>query len=144
VTSKSLTTPSRFTRKSLPRKSHRTAREKAAELLKRKRAGEKIDKVTDSSSDGDEVEPPLYDSDTDQEVLRRFDDEEFSPEPAERRASESRQRPNVNQHRSNTGGDEDDSDFVVEDDELIGTYLQHFSRGIPAGNYCQHKLTCRL
>lgn len=144
VTSKNLTTPSRFTRKSLPRKSHRTAREKAAELLKRKRAGEKIDKVTDSSSDGDEVEPPLYDSDTDQEVLRRFDDEEFSPEPAERRASESRQRPNVNQHRSNTGGDEDDSDFVVEDDELIGTYLQHFSRGIPAGDSCQHKLTRRL
>jgi hypothetical protein len=144
VTSKSLTTPSRFTRKSLPRKSHRTAREKAAELLKRKRAGEKIDKVTDSSSDGDVVEPPLYDSDTDQEVLRRFDDEEFSPEPAERRASGSRQRPNANQHRSNTGEDEYDSEFVVEDDELIGTYLQHFSRGIPAGDSCQHKLTCRL
>jgi hypothetical protein len=111
-------TPSRYTRQANPPKKHRTAKQKAAELLRRKRAGEKIDQLTESSSDGEDSRG-LYDSDSELEALHVFEDEEPSPEsvrPATR--SDSRQS-----EGNDANSDDEDEGFIVDDDEdhLLGT-----------------------
>ncbi|KAI6245318.1 hypothetical protein HI914_06594 [Erysiphe necator] len=83
-------------------KRHRTDKEKALELMKRKRAGERIDFLTESelSSDGS--------SDDKFETLSVFDDEDGSIEQNERDYDEENIETNY-------------SDFVVNnDDELFG------------------------
>jgi hypothetical protein len=103
-------TPSRVTRQArAPRKQHRTAKQKAAEMLRRKRAGEKIEKLTDSSSGGEDDGGALYDSDPEHHVLAHFSDEEPSPETL--REQEPVQRAST----QNEGGAEEDEN--AEDDE---------------------------
>ena len=101
-------TPARITRQTKGRK-HRTAKEKQMELLKRKRAGEDIEALTDSGESSDEPRRGAYDTDSDLEMLSNFDDEselEVVQKPKQKRTS------NVNSYHLS-----DDSDFVVEDDE---------------------------
>ncbi|KAI2469020.1 hypothetical protein F4781DRAFT_396198 [Annulohypoxylon bovei var. microspora] len=133
----SLVTPSRLkkpfptgsspTKRRLP-KSHRTAKQKKIELLRRRRAGEKIDKVT-SSEDSDEEKRGIYDSDPEEEfgVLKKFDDEEESEkeevqEPARRTPKKIRKSTKTSRkgdEDEGEGGDEDDDleNFVVDDDD---------------------------
>lgn len=104
-------TPSRVTRQArAPRKQHRTAKQKAAELLRRKRAGEKIEKLTDSSSGDDDDGGALYDSDPEHHVLQHFSDEE--PDPETLREPEP---PHRASSQNEEGGAEEGED--AEDDE---------------------------
>jgi hypothetical protein len=98
--STSATTP-RTTRQQKKR-THRTEKEKKLELLKRKRAGEKIEELTESESSEDE------ESNDELQVLEEFDDEESSPDQVRKPARE---------QRRNTNADDNESDFIVEDDE---------------------------
>ncbi|TGJ81677.1 hypothetical protein E0Z10_g7098 [Xylaria hypoxylon] len=62
-----------------PHKGHRSEKQKKMELLRRRRAGEKISQLTSSeSSSGEDEKRGIYDSDSgsDFEVLKEFDDEE--------------------------------------------------------------------
>ena len=131
-TSMSPVTPSRYTRQARPppQRKHRTGKQKAAELLRRKRAGEKIDKLTDSSSDGeDEGRRGIYDSDPDLEVLEHFSDEESSPENTRDQVEEAA-TPTAN--RDSASGDaqtdeeedDDDAGFVIDDgvDHRLGMF----------------------
>jgi hypothetical protein len=104
-------TSSRYTRQARPKQKHRTAKEKAAELLRRKRAGEKIDQLTESSSD-DESGRGIYDSDPELQVLDHFEDEESSPETARQAAAPSSSRTDRNRAVM-----DEDEDFIVDDDE---------------------------
>lgn len=104
-------TSSCYTRQARSKKKHRTAKEKAAELLRRKRAGEKIDELTESSSD-DESGRGIYDSDPELQVLDHFEDEESSPETAKQAVTASPGR--TNRNRANV---DEDEDFIVDDDE---------------------------
>ncbi|KAH8812067.1 hypothetical protein F5884DRAFT_784282 [Xylogone sp. PMI_703] len=106
-------TPTRLTRQKATFRRHRTEKEKKLELLKRRRAGEKIDQLTDSDS-SEEEKAALYDSGAGNEFLSDFPDEseneiiEKAPEPSRRRTSSRRDKEN----------DEDDDDgFIVDDDE---------------------------
>lgn len=112
-------TSSRYTRQARPKQKHRTAKEKAAELLRRKRAGEKIDQLTESSSD-DEGGRGIYDSDPELQVLDHFEDEESSPETARQAAAPSSGRTDRNRAVM-----DEDEDFIVDDDEdyPLGMFL---------------------
>lgn len=95
-------TPPRFTRQQKTARRHRTEKEKKMELLKRRRAGENIEQVTDSESESDEEN-----DDDEFQKLSEFEDEEESPEQARKPAKRS----------SRNRGQDSDDDFVVEDDE---------------------------
>jgi hypothetical protein len=99
-------TPPRFTRQQKTVRRHRTEKEKKMELLKRRRAGENIEQVTDSSESDSNEE----DADEELQQLSEFDDEEPSPEntrkPAKRTA-----------RKQNADSEDDTDNFVVEDDE---------------------------
>ena len=118
-------TLSRYTRQAKPPKKHRTAKQKAAELLRRKRAGEKIDQLTESSSD-DEDGDGLYDSDPKLQALEVFEDEEPSPE-TNKQATGSTSRQNDSNYNANN--DDEEEGFVVEDDDdhPLGMFLLLFS-----------------
>jgi hypothetical protein len=105
----------RLTRRQAVKKPHRTPKQKQMELLRRKRAGENIDQVTDSSSDDDVRGRGIYDSGSDIEALSQFDDESEDEAIEEVRMS---LRPGVN--------NEYDDSFVVEDEELgVPSYGVH-------------------
>ena len=108
-------TPSRVTRqkRASPRK-HRTEKEKAKELMLRKRNGERIDAVTDSEPESED-ERAVYDSDPELQVLKHFDDEE----PDEESTTPKRKQRKNSKGRANASADENeyDSDFVVDDDD---------------------------
>ncbi|KFY11985.1 hypothetical protein V492_04161 [Pseudogymnoascus sp. VKM F-4246] len=95
----------RQTRQSNTPKKHRTEKQKKLELLKRRRAGEKIDELTESSSDYQE-EGGVYDSDGSHAALSVFDDEE-SDEAMEQ----------VRQSLRPSNRNLDDDSFIVDDDE---------------------------
>lgn len=90
--------PQRITRQARTRR-HRTEKEKTLELMKRRRAGEKISKLTDteSSGDDDENEPEF-------EELSEFDDEDEEEVVKPRKSGKK-------------GEVQDDDDFIVEDDD---------------------------
>jgi hypothetical protein len=96
-------TPPRFTRQQKAARRHRTEKEKKMELLKRRRAGENIEQVTDSESDSDEDN-----DDEELQELSEFEDEEESPEQV--------RKPTKPQSRNQDDQDSED-DFVVEDEE---------------------------
>lgn len=109
-------TPSRLTRQQkAPR--HRTEKEKTMELLKRKRAGEKITALTDSEvSDAEDGKGGVYDTDSDLQALSEFEDEEESPEILKQKTVKPKRR-------AATGEDEYDSEFVVDDEEgMLGMF----------------------
>lgn len=113
--SDSPTTPSRLLRQKQPKR-HRTDKEKMMELLKRKRAGEKIDKLTSSEESDDNGEGGIYDTDEEYQALSQFDDEE---EEETASVNEERLRQSVRaQNRDNY-----DDDFVVDDDGELGAPL---------------------
>lgn len=114
--STSTPTPTRVTRQAKSRR-HRTVKEKQMELLRRKRAGEDIDELTDSTEASDEPRKGIYDSDSDLEMLSNFEDES---EPEEQAAQPRKKKLNKAVNNDSYQLSED-SDFVVEDDEgLIG------------------------
>lgn len=86
-------------------KKHRTEKQKKLELIKRRRAGEKIDELTESSEEED-AEKGVYDTDSDVKALSVFEDEDSEDAIEEVRKS----------LRRSVRDDNDDS-FVVEDDE---------------------------
>jgi hypothetical protein len=105
-------TPSHITRQQNTRR-HRTAKEKTMELLKRKRAGETIDELTESESDGEEA-GGVYDTDSDLKALSEFEDEEESLEQVKEKRAKAKTT------RRRTSGDVEDhydSEFVVDDDD---------------------------
>ncbi|KAI1204396.1 uncharacterized protein F4807DRAFT_447612 [Annulohypoxylon truncatum] len=107
-----------------PPKSHRTEKQKKIELLRRRRAGEKIDRVT-SSEDSEEEKRGIYDSDSEAEfgVLKEFDDEEEPDKeevevPARQISKKTEKSAKDGQKGSEDEGDDDDlDDFVVDDDD---------------------------
>ncbi|CZT41106.1 uncharacterized protein RSE6_00796 [Rhynchosporium secalis] len=86
---------------------HRTAKEKTLELLKRRRAGENIEELTESDTDeGDDNEHEF-------QKLDEFDDEEESPEQMKKTS-----KLQVRRQRGDSSDEEaGESDFVITDDE---------------------------
>ncbi|KAI0887677.1 uncharacterized protein GGS22DRAFT_112987 [Annulohypoxylon maeteangense] len=106
-----------------PLKGHRTEKQKKIELLRRRRAGEKIDRVT-SSEDSEEEKRGIYDSDSEDEfgVLKEFDDEEESDKeqveaPIQIRKSTKKHMKDSPKGSEDEEDDGDLDDFVVDDDD---------------------------
>ncbi|KAI8628616.1 hypothetical protein F5Y19DRAFT_476164 [Xylariaceae sp. FL1651] len=109
------------------RKGHRSEKQKKIELLRRRRAGEKIDRLTSSESSSDEDgKRGIYDSDSQDEfeVLKQFDDEEKEDEKEQNDEERStvRKDKRKDKHRREKGvnqdsGDSDLDDFVTDDDD---------------------------
>jgi Domain of unknown function (DUF4211) len=99
-------TPPRFTRQQKTTRRHRTEKEKKMELLKRRRAGESIEQVTDSSDSASDEE----NEDEELQELSEFEDEEPSPENV--RPSAKRKTRNRNPDR-----DGETDDFITEDED---------------------------
>lgn len=106
----------------LRKRRHRSDKEKKLELLKRKRAGENIEEVTDSSSDSDKPRVGIYDSDanSDLHVLSDFEDEESGIETTKahkvKNATKSGRGKKVEKEKKKNEN-EYDSDFVVDDED---------------------------
>jgi hypothetical protein len=96
------TKPPRYTRQQKTARRHRTEKEKKMELLKRRRAGEDIEQITDSESDFDEDS-----NDEELQELSEFEDEEESQEQVRKPAK----------HSSRNRNQDSEDDFIVEDDE---------------------------
>ncbi|XXH04455.1 Ran GTPase binding protein Sbp1 [Hypoxylon texense] len=107
-----------------PHRGHRSEKQKKMELLRRRRTGEKIDKLTSSEDSDDGEKRGLYDTDPEEEfdVLKEFDDDEEADEtPAQtshkgpsKRSREKRERRNDEDYDEN---DNDLDDFVTDDDD---------------------------
>ncbi|KFZ24092.1 hypothetical protein V502_01426 [Pseudogymnoascus sp. VKM F-4520 (FW-2644)] len=105
----------RQTRQMNTPKKHRTEKQKKLELLKRRRAGEKIDELTESSSDYQE-EKGAYDSDASHAALSVFDDED----------SEEANIEQVRQSLRPSNRNLDDDSFIVSDDDApLGAPIHH-------------------
>ncbi|PBP18220.1 hypothetical protein BUE80_DR011089 [Diplocarpon rosae] len=105
-TSEGSASPIRATRRQKTRR-HRTAKEKQLELLKRRRAGEDIEELTESESDNDG-------DDEDFQKLDVFDDDEedeFSATRVQKQVKSRRQRGDSSDEQAG------ESDFIVDDDE---------------------------
>ncbi|RYP72412.1 hypothetical protein DL771_004207 [Monosporascus sp. 5C6A] len=109
-------------------KGHRSAKEKKMELLRRRRAGERIEKLTSSESENGDDRKGIYDTDSEDEfkVLKEFDDDEDEPEveqedeapiPSSRKSKEASRGKAKKREDNGEGNDEDLDDFVVEDDD---------------------------
>ncbi|KAI0480454.1 hypothetical protein GGR56DRAFT_273999 [Xylariaceae sp. FL0804] len=107
-------------------KGHRSDKQKNMELLRRRRAGEKITQLTssESESEGDGERRGIYDTDSEDElqVLKEFDDDEDDPEPEEKPADR-RKKDKTRKKRSDAGEDENEDneqnleDFVTDDED---------------------------
>lgn len=105
-------TPSRVTRQSKTRR-HRNEKEKARELLQRRRAGENIEQVTDTS----ESETDEDDAGAALEHLSDFEDEE---EEEEIEVAKPKRKTGKSGIDDNASGNPDE-DFIVDDeDEPLG------------------------
>lgn len=111
-------------------KGHRSEKEKKMELLRRRRAGEKITQLTSSESSSGEEKRGIYDSDSEGnfEVLKEFDDEEEEEEEEEaeeaqeqlspRKSKPKRKRGNSTEKITDKENSESDlEDFVTDDDD---------------------------
>ncbi|GAP90037.1 putative transcription factor iiic-like protein [Rosellinia necatrix] len=106
-------------------KGHRSEKQKKMELLRRRRAGEKIDRLTESeSSSGEDGKRGIYDSDSEGglEVLKEFEDEEQDeeveeqPVPRKNKPRKDREKKmDPADGREEEEGDLDD--FVTDDDD---------------------------
>ncbi|KAI1337990.1 hypothetical protein F5Y15DRAFT_388523 [Xylariaceae sp. FL0016] len=107
--------------KKLAHRGHRSAKQKNKELLSRRRAGEKISKLTSSESESDEdgAKRGIYDTDSENglQALKEFDDDE----PEEEKAAKPPKRKEKKKKRKTKGGSEegedDLDDFVIDDDD---------------------------
>ncbi|KAI1393252.1 uncharacterized protein F4822DRAFT_5421 [Hypoxylon trugodes] len=121
-------TSSSPTKRSVP-KGHRSERQKKMELLRRRRAGEKIDNLTSSEEDSEIEKRGIYDTDSDEEfaALKEFDDDEPEDEAESevpiRQASPKSKKLSRKHEESDHREDEDEGDenglddFVVDDDD---------------------------
>ncbi|OBT87866.1 hypothetical protein VE02_02615 [Pseudogymnoascus sp. 03VT05] len=91
-----------------PKKQHRTEKQKKLELIKRRRAGEKITELTESSSSDYEEERGAYDSDASHAALSVFDDEDSGEDNIEQ----------VRQSLRPGNRNMDDDSFIVSDDDV--------------------------
>ncbi|KAI1489356.1 hypothetical protein F5X96DRAFT_670803 [Biscogniauxia mediterranea] len=109
-------------------KGHRSEKQKKMELLRRRRAGEKIDQLTSSESSSDDggEKRGMYDTDSEDEfeVLKQFDDEEEDPEPEEPSRLKPKPKDKVSSSRKKRkenaddgDEDEDDLDDFVDDED---------------------------
>ncbi|KAJ8121208.1 hypothetical protein O1611_g10162 [Lasiodiplodia mahajangana] len=103
-------------------KGHRSEKQKKMELLRRRRAGEKIDQLTSSESSSDEHEKRgIYDSDSERdfEVLKTFDDEEQGEEVEEEQMAPRKDKQKRKRDKSAEQGDSEGNldDFVTDDDD---------------------------
>ncbi|KAL7626049.1 hypothetical protein AAE478_002819 [Parahypoxylon ruwenzoriense] len=106
---------------------HRTEKQKKMELLRRRRAGEKIAELTPSETSSDGDKRGIYDSDSEGElqVLKEFDDEELEPEedqgsthPSRGKDKEpARKRKKSPEGQGDDDNDDDLEDFVTDDDD---------------------------
>ncbi|KAI8958007.1 hypothetical protein F5Y11DRAFT_337663 [Daldinia sp. FL1419] len=119
------------TRRAAPKR-HRTEKQKKMELLRRRRAGERIEKLTSSEEDSDGEKRGIYDTDSEEEfvALKEFDDEESEVEEAkEEKPTKRRQRKEKGVVEINRDGfedgqgeegyddDKDLEDFISDDDD---------------------------
>ena len=122
--------------RSSPRKVERTGRkprtekEKARELLRRKRAGEVIDELPESSSSEDEAPAKaLYDTDSDHQALSEFEDDEEGvlemdvkedKKKREKKKKKGKKRAEDEAADHNDVDESDDSleDFIAEDGHI--------------------------
>ncbi|KAI1755534.1 hypothetical protein F4782DRAFT_488877 [Xylaria castorea] len=105
-------------------KGHRSEKQKKMELLRRRRAGEKIEQLTSSESASEEEEKRgIYDSDPENEfeVLKKFDDdeqeeegEEVEEQPVPRKGKQKRKR---EKPMNQDSGESDLDGFVTDDDD---------------------------
>ncbi|KAH9883874.1 hypothetical protein F4778DRAFT_584907 [Xylariomycetidae sp. FL2044] len=109
-----------------PHKAHRSEKQKKIELLRRRRAGEKIDRLTSSeSSSADEARRGMYDTDSDEqfEVLKDFDDEEQDEAPQtphskpQSKGKNGKRSRAIQGHEDAARSDDDLEDFVTDDDD---------------------------
>ncbi|KAI1477767.1 hypothetical protein F4774DRAFT_181870 [Daldinia eschscholtzii] len=112
-------------------KRHRSEKQKKMELLRRRRAGEKIDKLTSSESSSEDEKRGLYDTDSEEEfvALKKFDDEESEDEQQEEQekpAKRSRRKEkevveneqeDLGDQEENDDEDKDLEDFISDDDD---------------------------
>jgi hypothetical protein len=107
----------RFTRQQKTTRKHRSEKQKKMELLKRRRAGENIEQVTDSESDSDE-----RNEDEELQKLSEFEDEEPSPESTRKPAK-------FKARKQNSDGEGDSDDFVIEDEDgPLGIPTEHLAQ----------------
>ncbi|KAI0455374.1 hypothetical protein F5B21DRAFT_195314 [Xylaria acuta] len=104
-------------------KGHRSEKQKKMELLRRRRAGEKIGQLTSSESSADEEEKRgIYDSDSENEfeVLKKFDDEEQEEEEVEEQPAPRKEKQKGKREKpTDQNSDESDlDDFVTDDDDV--------------------------
>jgi len=106
------------------RKGHRSEKQKKMELLRRRRAGERIDKLTSSESSAEDDEKRgIYDSDSQDEfeVLKEFNDEEQEEEDkrVEEKPRPRKTKPNREKSTDQDDDENDDDldDFVTDDDD---------------------------
>lgn len=119
------TSTARSMRSKAPRR-HRTEKEKRMELLRRRRAGEKDLTMEDlESSDEDDEQGALYDTDPELEVLEVFDDEsEPEQAPITKKKGKKKAKKNKAEDAPSEKLDEDanteDEDFIDDEDDTIG------------------------
>ncbi|KAK7966957.1 uncharacterized protein PG986_001234 [Apiospora aurea] len=108
-------------------KGHRSDKQKKMELLKRRRAGEKIDQLTSSGSEDDVEKRGLYDTDSDEgmQALKEFDDDDEEvdieaevPQPS-KKSKKSKKSKSAKKAREQGSDEEKDSDLdsFIESDE---------------------------
>lgn len=103
-------------------KAHRSEKQKKMELLRRRRAGEKVDRLTSSeSSSSEDDKRGIYDSNSEGEfeVLKEFDDEEQQEQEVEEQPATPRDKLKRKRGKSTDpqGGESDLDDFVTDDDD---------------------------
>jgi len=101
-------TPPRVTRQQKAVHRHRTEKEKTMELMKRRRAGENIEQVTESS----ESESVEKDEDDELQQLSEFEDEEPSPEAPRQSAKAAKRKTRIN-----SDGEIDTDDFITDNED---------------------------
>ncbi|KAI5919958.1 hypothetical protein F4810DRAFT_458353 [Camillea tinctor] len=111
-------------------KGHRSEKQKKMELLRRRRAGEKIDKLTSSESSSDDggEKRGMYDTDSGDEfeVLKEFDDEEDEPEPEEatkQKLKAKDKEPSSRKKRKEKAAGNGDGEDEDEDEDSLDDFL---------------------
>ncbi|KAI2615280.1 hypothetical protein GGR54DRAFT_613815 [Hypoxylon sp. NC1633] len=108
-----------------PSRAHRSERQKKMELLRRRRAGEKIDRLTSSEDESDQEKRGIYDTDSEEELkaLKEFEDESESGLEEVLQPSRKQKESTKRSRENRIGRDEDDEngedldDFVTDDED---------------------------
>ncbi|KAI1798695.1 hypothetical protein F4811DRAFT_547513 [Daldinia bambusicola] len=120
--------PSSPTKRGAP-KHHRSEKQKKLELLRRRRAGEKIDKLTSSESSSGDEKRGLYDTDSEEEfvALKEFDDEsedeiqEEQEKPTKR--SRRKEKEAVAEKDQEHLGDQEEDDKDDDEDKDLDDFI---------------------